>query len=93
MVEAIVLLTAGVLIGRLWAWLKAETQVVECPRCAVEDEKQRTIVEISTMRRMGEAQMRQAATGGRQQQRSEPSRSYDTGEQWSSGRFGGSDGS
>ena len=87
MLEAICLLAAGVLIGRLWAWLKAETQVTDCPRCAVEDRKQQTLMEISAMRRMGEERMREAA-GGRQQQ-PDPSQFYEADEQWPSGRFGG----
>jgi hypothetical protein len=89
MLEAIVLLAAGVLIGRLWAWLKAETELTDCPRCAVEDRKQQTLMEISAMRRMGEEQMRQAAAGERRQQRPEAPRRYGTDEQWPSGRFGG----
>lgn len=87
MLEAIVLLTAGVLIGRLWAWLKTETQVTDCPRCAVEDRKQQTLMEISAMRRMGEERMRQAA--GERQQPPEAARHYGDNEQWPSGRFGG----
>jgi hypothetical protein len=86
MLEAICLLTAGVCIGRLWAWLKAQTHITECPRCAVEDEKQRTIVEISAMRRMGQEQMRQAA--GERRQGTETPRPGDN-EQWPTGRFGG----
>ena len=88
MLEVICLLTAGVLIGRLWAWLKAEAQITDCPRCAVEDRKQQTLMEISAMRRMGEEQMRQAATGERQQ-RPEAARHYGDSEQWPTGRFGG----
>lgn len=87
MLEAICLLTAGVLIGRLWAWLRAETQVTDCPRCAVEDCKQQTLMEISAMRRMGEERMREAA--GERRQRPEAARRYGTDEQWPTGRFGG----
>lgn len=85
MLEAICLLTAGVLVGRLWAWLKAETQVTDCPRCAVEDRRQQTLMEISAMRRMGEERMREAA----QQQWPEAPRYNGDNEQWPSGRFGG----
>lgn len=88
MLEAIFLFTAGVFVGRLWAWLKAATQVVDCPRCAVEDRKQQTLVEISALQRMGQEQMRQAATGARQQ-RPEAPRRYGDSEQWPTGRFGG----
>lgn len=84
MLEVVCLLTAGVLVGRLWAWLKAQTQITECPRCAVEDAKQRTIVEVSAMRRMGEEQMREAAT-----QQPEAPRSYGADEHWPSGRYAG----
>jgi len=61
MLEVIALLTVGVFVGRLWAWLRVETQITECPRCAVEDQKQRTLMEISAIRRVGEEQMRDAA--------------------------------
>ncbi len=88
MLEAIVLLTAGVGVGRLWAWLKAATQVVDCPRCAIEDRKQETLMEISALKRMGQEQMRQAATRKRQQ-RPEAPRYYSDNEQWSTGQFGG----
>jgi hypothetical protein len=88
--EAIVLLTAGVGVGRLWAWLKAATQVVDCPRCAVEDRKQETLMEISALKRMGQEQMRQAATGERQQRQDTPRR-YGAEDDWPwpTGRFGG----
>ena len=86
MLEVIVLLTAGVCIGRLWAWLKAATQVAECPRCAIEDEGRRTAFHISAQARMAEEQMHEAAA---QYQWPETSRRYGENEQWSSGRFGG----
>ncbi len=84
MLEAIVLLTAGVCIGRLWAWLKAETQGFECPRCAIEDEGRRTAFSISAQARMAEEQMRQAAS-----QQPEAPRYYGDNEQRPTGRFGG----
>jgi len=87
MPEAIALLIASALIGRLSAWLKAETQVTDCPRCAVEDRKQQTLMEISAMRRMGEEQMRQAA--GERRRRPEAPRYYGDNERWPTGRFGG----
>lgn len=76
MLEAIFLLTAGVGVGRLWAWLKAATQVVDCPRCEVEDRKQEALMEISALKRMGEEQMRETATQYRRSEaprHSEPS--------------------
>ena len=87
MLEAICLLTAGVCIGRLWAWLKTATQVPDCPRCAIEDEGRRTSFAISAQARMAEEQMRQAA--GERQQQPEAPRRYGDNEQWSSGRFEG----
>lgn len=86
MLEAIVLLTAGVLIGWLWAWLKAATQVAECPRCAIEDEGRRTSFAISAQARMAEQQMRETAG---QYGRPEAPRRYSDNEQWPSARFGG----
>lgn len=85
MFEAICLLTAGVLIGRLWAWLKTETQVTDCPRCAVEDREQQTLMEISAMRRMGEDRMREAAG---ERRRPDAPGHYGDNEQWPTGRFG-----
>jgi len=89
MVEAIVLLTTGVLIGRLWAWLKAATQVAECPQCAIEDEGRRTSFAISAQARMAEQQMRETAA---QYGRPEESRAYDESVHRPSSRYGGSDG-
>jgi hypothetical protein len=62
MLEAILLPTAGLLAGRLWAWLKASGQHVECPRCAVEDRKQDTLRELSALKQWGEEQMYWAAS-------------------------------
>ncbi len=88
MLEVVCLLTAGVVIGRLWAWLKAETQVTECPRCAMEDEGRRTSFAISAQARMAEEQMRETAT---QYQRPEGPRAYGESVHRTSSRYGGSD--
>lgn len=89
MLEAIMLLTAGVVIGRLWAWLKTATQVAECPRCAIEDEGRRTSFAISAQARAAEEQLRETAT---QYGRPDGSRNYGESVHRPSDRYGGSDG-
>ena len=55
--------TSGLLTGRMWQSLKdqAKRDTTQCPHCAITDSERRTALEISAIRRRGEAQMRRAA--------------------------------
>ena len=51
----------GVVLGRLWAWMVVTVQVPQCPKCSIEFEQRRTIAEISSFAKAGEARMRHVA--------------------------------
>jgi len=57
MLEAICLLTAGVFIGRLWAWLKTVTQNSKYSRYTIQDRTWDALDEISELRRQGQEAM------------------------------------
>jgi len=61
MEHAFFLLSMGGVIGGSWAWFRAQNQVPDCPKCSIETEQRRTIVEISSIARAGEARMRHVA--------------------------------
>lgn len=62
----LVLLAAGVVIGRLWGRI-ADSQITDCPKCAIEDDEHLALMAISEQQRQAEAQMRQAAASVHQQ--------------------------
>jgi hypothetical protein len=65
MFEVFSLLTAGVVIGRLWAWRKANRGAFECPRCAVEDRTRNLLTEINGLKQHGQEAMQRLANDGR----------------------------
>jgi hypothetical protein len=66
MIEIIVLLTVGCLIGWLCGRNNDNKRVYQCPRCAVEDRTQDLLWEINSLKRQGQEQMYQAVREGRQ---------------------------
>jgi hypothetical protein len=63
---AFVLLAAGIAVGWLGSRL-ADSQVTDCPRCAIEDDERQVLMEISAQQRQAEAEMRSATASVRQQ--------------------------
>lgn len=57
MLEAICLLTAGVFVGRLWAWLSALTQDSKRSRYGIHERTWDALDEINDLRRQGQEAM------------------------------------
>lgn len=57
----LIMLAVGVIVGRLWAYVKAGSRLTDCPKCAIEEAEQLARFELNALRNEAEARMAQAA--------------------------------
>jgi hypothetical protein len=60
----LIVLVAGVIVGRLSSRFIRSSRLADCPKCALEESEQRARIEISGLRHMAKSRMTQAAEGG-----------------------------
>jgi soluble lytic murein transglycosylase-like protein len=56
-----IMLAVGVTFGRLWAYCKTSSRLVDCPTCALEAAEQQARLEINALYYQAEARMAQVA--------------------------------
>lgn len=61
MLAALLLVSIGLIVGRLRAYLRTQINPPQCPRCAIEDQLQQHLTEVAAIKRRGEARMRRIA--------------------------------
>lgn len=76
----IILLTAGVFIGRLWGKI-ADSQISDCPRCAIQNDERQMLTAMSAEVRQAEAHMHQTAEFERRQAETPRHRRTNDGQQ------------